>query len=187
MTMELQQVMAMCQAIPGWMYPAELQWLYEQARSRRYIVEIGVYKGRSTLALAFGTPGHVIGIDSWEGGPQERDQWHPEFQTPEGRDAVYLAAWQTLREYPVKLLRINSDQAWKSLSPGIDMMFHDGAHDHESLKRDLFNYRPLVNDDGLTCGHDYSPAWPGVMRAVDDTFGPAVKRGPGSLWYVGDL
>lgn len=124
--MEMQQVMAICESIPGWMYPAELQWLYEQARSRPYIVEIGVYQGRSTVALAAGTPGHVIGIDSWEGGPKEREVWHPEFATAEGRDAVYLAAWQNLRERPVTLLRVDSARAWTVLKAEIDMLFHDG-------------------------------------------------------------
>jgi hypothetical protein len=43
-----------CEAIPGWMYPAELRWLHEQAAAWRYVVEIGVYQARSTVALAYG-------------------------------------------------------------------------------------------------------------------------------------
>jgi hypothetical protein len=180
-------VLRICESIPGWMYPAELQWLYEQAQSRRYIVEIGVYQGRSTLALAAGTPGHVIGIDTWEGGPAEREVWHPEFATAEGRDAVYLAAWQNLRDRPVTLLRVDAARAWTVLKAGIEMLFHDGAHDEDSLRRDILNYSPLMARGGLWCGHDYNHSWPGVMRAADDIFGGRVQRGPGSIWFVEEL
>jgi hypothetical protein len=176
------EILERCLPVPGWTYPAELLWLCGQARSCRYIVEIGVYHGRSTLALALATPGTVIGIDSWEGGPDERDEWHPDFATPEGRDAAYLAAWRNLREQPVMLLRADSSRAWQALERGIELLFIDGGHDYQSVKRDILNYRPLVAAGGLICGHDYG-SFPGVREAVDEVFSN-VRRGPGSTWYI---
>jgi hypothetical protein len=166
------------------MYPAELRWLHEQAAAWRYVVEIGVYQARSTVALAYGVPagGRVVGIDSWEGGPAERDEWHPEFATAQGRDAVYMAALRNTATLPVQLIRLSSHLAHQVISPKIGLLFHDGAHDYDSLLRDLHDYVPLV--EGRVCGHDYCAAWPGVIRAVDEFFGPRVRRGPGSLWYA---
>jgi hypothetical protein len=38
------------EAIPGWMSPAELQWLHDEASKHQVVLEIGVWCGRSTLA-----------------------------------------------------------------------------------------------------------------------------------------
>lgn len=177
-----------CEAIAGWMHTAELEWLHAQAATRRYIVEIGVYCGKSTVALATATPGMVYGIDSWEGGPIERDKWHPEYETEAGRDAVYLKALQNVHGLNVSLLRLNSLLAYQLFQPKtIDMLFIDGGHDYESVKSDLDLYRPLCKDNALICGHDYSATWPGVVQAVNEHFGKRVKTAPYSIWYVEPL
>lgn len=178
------QVLALCRPIEGWMYDSELLWLHQQARSRRIIVEIGVWKGRSTAALASATPGYVYAVDHWQGSPGEEQTFHAELQTPEGQEAAFQAAKKNLAGLPVCLLRMPSSAAPARLLSAwpIDLLFLDGGHDYPSVAADLDIYLPLLAETGLACGHDYT--WPGVQRAVNERFGDRVRRGPGSLWYV---
>ena len=62
------------QATPGWMSDAELTYLAECAGKSTAIVEIGSWKGRSTLALACNTPGTVYAVDTWKGTEQQGDE-----------------------------------------------------------------------------------------------------------------
>lgn len=50
----------------------------------------------------------------------------------------------------------------------IDLLYIDGNHSREGVLQDLENYTPLVTSRGIIAGHDYSPAWPGVILAVDE-------------------
>ena len=58
--------------IQGWMNVRELDWLRAAAAVQYVIVEIGTWKGRSTAALAEGTPGMVYTCDHFMGSPTER-------------------------------------------------------------------------------------------------------------------
>lgn len=171
------------------MFEDELLWLYQQARSSRLIVEIGVWKGRSTTALALGTLGVVYAVDHWLGSPEELESAHFVMATSEGRELVLLEAMRNLgplreagRCVPIML---DSAAAQALIAPavqargGADMIFLDGSHDYRSVARDISIWRPLVADGGLLCGHDYP--WPGVTQAVRELIGP-VELGPGSIW-----
>ena len=51
--------------VEGWMLDSELEWLEEKAKTMDSIVEIGAWKGRSTLAFCKSCPGMVWAIDPW--------------------------------------------------------------------------------------------------------------------------
>jgi hypothetical protein len=60
-----------------------------------------------------------------------------------------------------------------------DMVFIDAEHTYEALVKDILHWKSKAKI--LLCGHDYSNAWPNVMRAVNEELG-----GPdevhGSIW-----
>lgn len=51
-----------------------------------------------------------------------------------------------------------------------DFVFVDAAHGYEAVKADLLAWRAKVKAGGWFGGHDYHPAHPGVVRAVDELF-----------------
>jgi hypothetical protein len=51
--------------IPGWMTHAELDWLAQQASLHQNIVELGSFRGRSTMAICDNAAGKVTAIDTW--------------------------------------------------------------------------------------------------------------------------
>jgi len=60
------------------------------------------------------------------------------------------------------------------------MIFIDADHSYEGVKKDIdwaVNKKiPIIS------GHDYCDLWPGVMQAVDETFGNEINV-QGSVWY----
>ena len=47
--------------ISGWITRRELQWLHDQAKNMKSVVDIGSMAGRSTVAIASACPGTEIG------------------------------------------------------------------------------------------------------------------------------
>jgi hypothetical protein len=185
------EMLDICRPIEGWMYDDELLWLYEQAKHAPLIVEVGVWKGKSTMALALGTPDVVYAIDHWHGSPEELASYHAVCQDEAGRREVFLAAMRNL--HPVidsgqcVPIPLSSERAAELLGPmlrragGAGMIFLDGGHDYESLTRDIYIWRTLLAEGGLFCGHDHKPDFPGVGRATSELLGQ-VDLGPGSIW-----
>src|SRR4029077_6676495 len=62
-----------------------------------------------------------------------------------------------------------------------DMVFIDAEHSYEAVATDMVNYNPLLRSGGILSGHDYSVAFPGVMKAVEELV-PNWKIGSGSIW-----
>ena len=45
-------------------------------------------------------------------------------------------------------------------------VFIDGCHFYTCVQEDLAAWIPKVMEGGLILGHDFSPQWPGVVKAV---------------------
>lgn len=180
-------------AVEGWMQPSELAWLATAAWEARRIVEVGSWKGRSTMALAESMPadGILWAVDTWEGDPGNDCQMREMREA--GPGSVRAEFERNLAEYlatgRVRQLAMPSvDGAARLLeSEGrvFDLAFIDAAHDHESVAADIRALLPLIRPGGVLAGHDYDGRGiPGVKRAVDEAFGHRARRGPETLWYV---
>ena len=155
----------------GWMSPAELEWLGEQAATMDSVVEIGCLHGRSAFALLTGCTGPVICIDPWN----------------DAHDKSYGSFLGNCGHFPnlVAVQGCSPDVA--SRVPDVDMVFIDGAHDFVSVVADILGWLPKTRK--LICGHDYYDGpdanFPGVKQAVDEIFGPDVVIAPDtSIWTV---
>lgn len=189
--MQVEQALLRALPIAGWLEQEEIKWIASAAQTRRVIIEIGCWKGRSTKALALCTPGVVYAIDHWEGSPSELATTYREIDL-HGSDSVFSVFLENLeREIAagkVIPIKAHSNQAICQLSSFAgaskpDMVFIDGDHQYVQVKRDIENYRPLLSPRGLLSGHDYSESHPGVVQAVDETI-PNFKKGPGTIWHV---
>lgn len=70
------------------------------------------------------------------------------------------------------------DAAEEYADDSLDVVYLDAEHDYESVKADIEAWLPKA--DRFICGHDYTPAWPGVMQAVDEVFGSVETFADGS-------
>lgn len=64
-----------------------------------------------------------------------------------------------------------------------DFVFIDADHSYDAVREDISLWAPKVRPGGWLGGHDYHPRkFPGVVRAVDEAFGKAVRHWPGTIW-----
>lgn len=179
--------------IQGWMGPKALRWLARQARRRRQIIEVGVWRGRTTKVLAAATPGTVWAVDHWKGcDSDERQALLYEGAAEQARVDFLRNLAVEIGTGKVRVLAGDSVDVAANLQVEFgrmfDMIFIDADHSYDGVRRDLEAFRPLLKVGGLFCGHDYpwksvAVPWPGVGRAVREAVG-VPNEGPSSIWWV---
>lgn len=159
--------------IEGFMSPEELEclaYIASNTSKARCVLEIGTFRGRSTLALAYGAlAGHsnaVYTIDP-----------HEEFTGPLG--AKYgpldrVAFFENLAKFPglaqvVRPICLTSDEAaaaWEIHGRGIDLLLIDGNHDDAGVdlamwERFLVPGAAVIFDD-----REYPPVADAICKAA---------------------
>ncbi len=170
--------------IKGWMTATELEWLAQEAARHVAIVEIGSWHGRSTKALATATPGQVIAVDHFQGCPED-----PQFvlvdQTQksaglDARTAFHRNLKTEMDANKVVLIEKESTEAAAAMNGfKADMIFIDGSHDTDSVKKDIIAWRPKLSENGLLCGHDGND--PRVKAALNELL-PGWRIAAGTIW-----
>jgi predicted O-methyltransferase YrrM len=127
------------------------------------MVEIGSYKGRSTLAIslaisALKLPLRLIAVDPHEG-----------YRYGDGTDTYSELRSNLTRngvDSVVSILRSRGDEA--PVSGPLSFALIDGLHDEESVRADHEHIAPLLVPGGLLAFHDYFEHYPGIVRLVDE-------------------
>lgn len=133
-------------------------------------VELGVDKGILFGMLLRECPDlHLVGVDLFP--DQERSRRVPELVIKfTGRGStLWMSTQQASALVP--------DQSK-------DFVFIDADHSEAAVLDDIACWRSKVRPGGWLGGHDYSPKFPGVIKAVDRIFGSRVQQWPGTIWGV---
>lgn len=145
------------------------------------IIEVGTWKGASTV--------HMGTICRWleqeEGqapsafnvGPRTIwaiDVFEPTPAYPDVPANLYQQFLSNVLHFglqdmivPVKASSDQAFEALKLLNVNADVIYLDGNHEYEFVKRDIENYFQLLKPHGVIFGDDYI-GWPGVIQAVDE-------------------
>jgi predicted O-methyltransferase YrrM len=175
----LDEVRDIIATIDGWLTDGQAALLWECAsvlRSGDRIVEIGSYRGRSTIVLASGAPGgcEVVAIDPHAGTDRGPEEYHGKELEAE-RD--HLAFEQNLSRAGVRdrvtYLRKWSHEAVGEIGCPIQLLYIDGAHRYQPARDDIRSYGARVAPGGTLLIHD-SFSSKGVTAAIlrTLTFGP---------------
>ena len=168
--------------IEGWMSPAELQFLYENASKMNSVLEIGSWKGRSTHAILSGCKGRVVAVDHFKGSEGE-DQAHAEAKGED--EPVYKEFMKNVGMFSnLEVVKASSREASVLLKDQkFDMIFIDGGHRYQDVREDIDLWRPHANI--LLCGHDYTFGWVDVVAAVFHGLGNQNPTGScDSIWFL---
>lgn len=74
----------------------------------------------------------------------------------------------------LKIIASRSDEAKRLIrNNSADLLFIDGAHHYEQVKRDILNYWPKLKIGSILLGHDYThhKQHQGIVKAANEAFG----------------
>ena len=151
--------------VEGWLSDAQGRALFRAAaetRGRGAIVEIGSWKGRSTTWLASGArlAGHrVYAID-----PHRRSREYPEAET---KDEFLANLARNGLTAVVEPLIMTSEEAAARVAGPVELLFIDGDHSYEAVRRDTEIWLPRLIDGGTVMFNDVATAaYSGPRRVV---------------------
>lgn len=158
--------------IQNWFdYSDVFKEMVDKAQDGFKFVEIGVWKGSSTSFMGveiYNSKKQISydAIDTFEGSQEHGDV--SSFLYDEAisnlQPLIDLGVVNVIKGHSLDVVNTYEDES-------IDFCFIDGSHEYEDVKADILAYLPKVKKGGILAGHDYDPAWQGVMRAVDEVIG----------------
>ncbi len=190
-------------SLPGWCTPHKAKRIMRvaievAALGGNVAVELGVYGGRSLVAIAMGLKlagrGSIDGIDSWsredclEGGQSETDKklW--------GQDTDYEALVLHTKdgvlrfgvEDIVRIVRKRTTDALGDYADGtIDLLHLDSNHSELTSCRDITTWLPKMAPKSVFIADDTN--WPSMQRALGILEAAGFVRtetGPDNFWAV---
>ena len=181
----------------------EREALKSLARGCKSAVDIGTFRGGTAHCLLEVMPeGYVWTIDTFDGrsGGETITSWP--------REQLIKDVLNNLKEFDGRFaLAVGESSAVSRVfhDRSIDLVFIDGAHDYNSVDRDIEHWIEKVREGGIICGHDYEKRMryipdecyeqhahldcclehnchPGVIKAVDKWF--ELVKTCNSLWWT---
>jgi hypothetical protein len=163
-------VLALVAGVEGWMTDDQARRLWEGAGrvgAGGQIVEIGSFRGRSTIVLASAAAEgvSVVAIDPHGGGDRGPHEYTPDAQRGDADHERFHANLQTAGvDGRVRHVRRPSGAALGDVAGAIDLLYIDGAHRYRFAKPDIEQWGARVRPGGTMLIHDsYSAV--GVMLA----------------------
>lgn len=179
--MTVSELKEQIQDVDGWLTNIEgaaLFRLAEQCTGRGVIVEIGSWKGKSTIWLAHGSRSgakmRLYAIDPHTGSWEHRRSGEPVWTFEEFRSNLRRFG---VDELVTPILKASEDAATNFCEP-IELLFIDGAHEYEAVLRDFDLWVPKVVEGGMVVLHDsnaggipildnYLVEWMGPRRVAE--------------------
>lgn len=150
------------------------------------MVEVGVWLGHSvaymaSLAKESGKTITIHAVDTFEGSLEHKKLGMGNFKERFEQNMIDCGVSDLVRVIPCESAVAARGFAYGSL----DFVFLDGAHDYHTVMEDIKLWRQRVKPGGTLAGHDYCDSWPGVVRAVKETFKFVKKiNTEKSVWWV---
>ncbi len=148
----------------------------------RLLVEVGAWKGASACFWAGmmrrqKIDGAVLCIDTWLGGLEHllwENEWSIRPYYRHGYPMLYYqflanVMREGLQDYivPLPAASLIGARWMKRKKLLADVVYIDGSHEEEDVYNDLREYWPALRRGGIICGDDFTPAWYGIICAVN--------------------
>lgn len=139
------------------------------------IVEIGSYLGASSIVMAKANRhGVIYCIDTWQNDAMSEGSW----------DTMSTFFHNTRHCKNIVPIRMWSTEAADKTPQEVDMIFIDGDHSYEGVKKDIDLYFPKIKSGGIIAMHDIGWA-EGVNRVIKEDIMPNISENetlPNLFW-----
>jgi glycosyltransferase involved in cell wall biosynthesis/predicted O-methyltransferase YrrM len=157
---DFDEVLVQARGIEGWLSDDQAERLFVCARSvgtGGQIVEIGSYRGRSTIVLAKAAQDdvEVVAIDPHAGndrGPQEIEGYGQEAAEDNRAFHDHLARAGVADR--VRHVRRPSQDAFDAVQGDVDLLYVDGAHRFDPASQDIGRWGARIRPGGTLVIHD---------------------------------
>lgn len=157
------------QNIEGWFdFPNLYSFIVEQSPNDAKFVEVGSWLGKSSSYMAVEIANSKKNIsfhcvDTWQGSEEHSSN---DLIVKNELYNSFLRNISPVQNY-ITPLRLSSKEASEKFEDeSLDFIFIDAGHSYEDVSEDLKCWFPKLKKGGYFAGHDYSPVWPGVIKAV---------------------
>ena len=166
---EIDLVKEIADRADGWLRDAEGEFLYNAAKNcqgKGVIVEIGSWKGKSTIWLAKGSKAgrnaKIYAVD-----PHTGASWYKKMH---GEVWTFEEFKQNIKEANVEdavvpIVKTSRDAARDWDGKPIELLWVDGEHEYEVAKSDFDLWSPYLVEGGIIAFHD-TIGWPGPRKVV---------------------
>ena len=171
--------------LDGWSPPCDFYASLVRKYAVGFIVEVGVWKGKSAACLAgalrTAQRGALIAVDTWLGALEFWTRMRDRKKDP-SRDLYFHHGYPQV--YPHFLANVVREKLQKYVIPfpvpsrlthdfiaelkgaRPDLMHIDAAHEYDDATEDIRMWWALLRPGGVLLGDDFQPVWQGVVRAA---------------------
>jgi predicted O-methyltransferase YrrM len=164
---DIDSVRRIAAAIDGWLSDAQGRALHDAAArvtGRGIILEIGSWKGRSTVWLAHGARRAGARVHAVDPHVNSREDPHAQTLEEFTNNIVRAGVADT-----VEMLVMTSADAASRLESGVELLFVDGDHSLEGARADAAVWLPRVVAGGTVMFHDVATSGYSGPRRVFQT------------------
>ncbi|HNV11833.1 MAG TPA: class I SAM-dependent methyltransferase [Propionibacteriaceae bacterium] len=177
--------------IEGWLTGAQanvLRGIVAELPGAPVIVELGSWKGRSTVVLGLAAQargGRVYAVDNWQGSVGERHSAHREAQT----GAVYDQFLRNINSRGVgdvvtpctgDVVEVAFSFAEIAAGAEVDLLFLDADHGTDATMAAFRAWEPHLKPGGTVVFHDAD--WVSVGRAIQQLGLDVIQRDKMAIW-----
>jgi hypothetical protein len=178
--------------IEGWFYEDDKR-SYDRAvykyNSGDIFVEVGSFKGRSSIAMAVniinsGKDIKFYCVDTWLGSIE-----HQSGQDSEDKDVInnnlkniFIKNIESVKNIITSIEKTSIEAANDFENSSLSFVFIDASHDYENVKKDLEAWYPKIKKGGTLAGHDWT--WPDVSRAVVEFANNKRLHAQNNIWEI---
>ena len=143
----------------------EIGFLKKIFGENKILVEIGSFKGKTTLALAENNV--VIAIDPF------LDNYDPQDLASQKMKEAEDVFRSKINGKNIIWYKQKSEEVLKNWNLMVDGIFVDGCHQEWAVRKDI-EWIKFLKEGGIIAFHDYNQ-WKGVTKAVDELARPYLK------------
>jgi len=155
--MEYKKIDNFGQKIEGWLTKKESKLLYELSNNyngKGAIVEIGSWKGKSTIYLAWGSKkgkkNKVYAIDPHSGSLEHKEELGKVWTFEDFKKNIKKGKVNDI----ISPIVNTSENASKEFKKKVGILFIDGSHEYKDVKNDFKNWFNKIENNGIIAFHD---------------------------------